>query len=260
MAESTLTLKYTDLLQAVGWFLGYGRDDTAFSAGQTAECDDIIQSGYRQFLIPEPLNDRDPGHVWSFLSPKTTLSLVAGTVDYDLPDNFDGLVGAMAVNEAGLYVPIQPTGEGRIRMWRSQRDITGRPKFVAIRPKAYTGATESQRFEALIWPEPDASYTLDYRYNVLQNALTSDNPYPLGGAAHAQTLRESCLACAEMEKDEEPDGPHQRAWRRRLAASIKHDQRTMAPTFFGYNADNSDGGAQESYRTTYVTVGGVRQN
>ena len=45
MAEPTLSLTYTDLTEAVGHFLGYGGTTANWSADQTAEIDDIVQSG-----------------------------------------------------------------------------------------------------------------------------------------------------------------------------------------------------------------------
>ena len=88
MAESTLTQTYTDLLQSVGHLLGYGRDSTAYSTNQTADCDAAVQKGYRWFLHPASIpvgKDQSPiVHDWSFLTPIATLSLTADDYDIDL--------------------------------------------------------------------------------------------------------------------------------------------------------------------------------
>jgi len=83
MAESALSLKYTDLQLLVGLFLGYNPDPTTWSGyniapaswseGQTLEVDRYIQAGIRQFYYPPAVEGVDPGYEWSFLNPITTL-------------------------------------------------------------------------------------------------------------------------------------------------------------------------------------------
>ena len=66
MAESTLSLAYTALQKEVGYLLGFGRDTSTWTAGETTEASDIIQAGLRQLYA---------AHDWSFLKLSDTLTL-----------------------------------------------------------------------------------------------------------------------------------------------------------------------------------------
>ena len=61
-----------------------------------------------------------------------------------------------------------------------------------------------------LWPTPDSTYTLSYRYKALVAKLTSAAPYPLGGQAHAQTIEAACLAIAEERLNDERGIKHMR--------------------------------------------------
>lgn len=266
MAEPTLSLDYSALLEEVSWFLGYGRNTANLTPDQTAECDEIVQSGYRMFLSPplaflagiRGLAGRT--HIWSFLSPQDTLALKAGTVDYDAPDDFGGLVGPMTLSTSGLNTPVDQRSEGFIMTLRSQQSISGRPQYVAVRPKAHVAATSTVRFEFLIWPTPDAARTLYFRYNVRQDKLDATNKYPLGGAEHAQAIKAACLAMAEAARDEER-GPNWELFGLLIATSVSQDIQNISPDRLGYCADASAGtGWPVPARVPYVTYKGQRFN
>lgn len=245
-------MSYSDLLGRVAWFLGFGIDTAVLTAKQTAECDRIVQDGYNRFLNP-PLTPNGQAHEWSFLSPVAELVVSNGTLDYDMPVDFGSIVGSMTYDEAGAYPPVHVTGEGRIRAFRARQSLAGPPRFVAFRPKPLTSA--GQLTEVLIWPDPNGTYTLLYRYNVTEIPLSAAMPYPLGGALHSRTLLASCLAYAELSTDEERGVQHA-DWLERVAASIRRDQETQMPDFFGYNGDLSDE-LWSPYRTDHVTVKGA---
>jgi len=254
MAESTLSYGYAQLFWEVGNFLGYGRTAATYSDAEVAECDFIVQSGYRQFLFPPPLAGEREAHVWSFLSPVTTLDTGIGDVDYDLPDDFGGLIGdRLTIVSTTRRWPVMVRGEGQVRaLLRATTNTTGKPQYVAVRPKAPTGTT-GQRFELIVYPEPDAIYTLEYRRNILTIKLSTTYPYPLGGMAHAETLLESCLKVAELRGDDEA-GVHTAAFAERLAASVSADRQAFAPPTLGYNGDASDAQAVSlgsSHSATY---------
>ena len=109
----------------------------------------------------------------------------------------------------------------------------------------------------ILWPTPDAIYTLTYRFIPHPDALTTAAPYPYGGAAHAETLIESCLAVAEQRMNHER-GLHYAAFMDRLGASVAYDRR-QAPEFYGYCGDNSsDDSAWSPRLVNYATVNGLR--
>jgi len=229
MAESTLSLDYDNLAVRVAEYLGYSRTSGDWSVAEAARIDEIVQDGYRQFLMAG-------GHQWSFLEPTATLVTVADTADYDMPDDFGQLAAGFtfAANEAFIRVRVVP--ESRIRFWR-QTDIgTSAPYYVAIRPKTTTGTT-GQRFEALLHPTPGAVYNLTYSYRVLVNKLVTTE-YPYGAMNHADALLKSCLAVAEL-RDTDEQGPHAAQYADALAVSIRFDGQSQ-PHHLGYNGDGSD--------------------
>ena len=256
MAESTLSLQYTDFFRGVGNFLGHGWYTSTYSTQENAQVEVIVQTGYRRFLFPEPLAGESGSHVWSFLSPLSTLDTAEDDIDYDLPDTFGGLIGdQITINESGLYQPIPVRGEGQVRAAHRASSLTGRPQYAAVRPKSSTGST-GQRFELLVYPTPDGVYTMEYRFNVLTGKLTVSLPYPLGGAEHGDTIMESCLSVAEQIKNNER-GLHTLAFKERLAASVSYDRRMFSPPTLGYNGDNSDSRGGHSVAVRYPEYEGV---
>lgn len=193
--------------------------------------------------------------------PETTVTAANYSLQrraYDLPDDFGAIIGQINFDAGeGAYTPIQIIGEGQVRERLQYSTSTGRPRYAALRPTAFTTGT-GQRFEILFYPMADAVYDLVYRYNVLPDALSSVTDYPLGGMAHAETILESCLAIAEQRMNDE-SGIHSQKFLAALAASVIRDQKAIAPEYLGYNRDGSMGRDPTSpgRRVNYVTYDGV---
>lgn len=257
MAESTLSLGYPDIASEVAKKLGLPTDAADRSAAEIALIDDIMQSGVRQFYFPPILPGEEHVHQWSFLKPTTTLATVADDYDYDLPDAFgyiDGeLTFAASDNQGG---PLKKVGEGQIRVWREAGgDDSGVPSFYAVRPKSATAGTTGQRWELLLWPTPDAIYTLSYKYAALAGAISTGSPYPLGGMSHAETVLQSCLAVAEM-RDMGVHGPEWEGFIDRLRTSVSLD-RSHAPEYFGFCGDPGIVSQERSRIDGYVSYNSV---
>ena len=77
MAESTLSLSFEDLRDAVYEYLygGDGDHSGESDANRKALVDRVVYSGLRQFYKPPPVGQKV--HDWSFLMPVTTLSINA---------------------------------------------------------------------------------------------------------------------------------------------------------------------------------------
>lgn len=73
MAESTLSLTNVDIAKEVGFLVGYTRDSSAWTNEQKQNLEACLDSGYRQFLVPPPINGRV--HEWTFMRPITTLTI-----------------------------------------------------------------------------------------------------------------------------------------------------------------------------------------
>lgn len=230
MAESTLSLSYTDFKEEVGYFLGYGRTSGNWSASQLSIIDKIVQSGIRRVYYPPILGGENGAHRWSWIHPNTTLAIVSGTGDYDLPDDFGTLVGGFHYAPDEQYAMIAHIPVARILEMRARSDYSGFPMFVGTRFKAGT-FTVGQRQEALFYPEPDASWTLHYEYDAYTGALTDTLLYPLGGMELSELYLESCLAVAEQRISQEAS-IHTQAFQSLVRDAIMRD-RKRGPQNFG---------------------------
>ena len=259
--ESTLSLSLTDIRKEIGWYWLGERASGSWSADELTQIDDIINSGLRQFYHPAPGGLAPKGYKWSFMEPTTTLSTVAGTEDYTLSANFGGMIGIATYATAdNRWSPIETTGEARIRLLRQRDSGTAQsnPRFMAIRPMSSDGSN-GQRFQLMLWPDPDKAYTVSYRYHALPSKLTAGNPYPLGGEAHAETILASCLAVAEA-RQENNAGIHTANFMQRLQASISYDRLMHTPEASGYNGDVSDGLAFNEQDNRYINGDVVQYN
>jgi len=252
MAESSLSLGYADFMRETARYLGYSPTSTDWTAAQLSELQQIVNSGYRQFISPPAINGQV--HEWSFLAPVTTLVLTADDFDYDLPDDFGAIIGVFKFAPDTGRPNLQYVNEAQLMEKKAITDTNGYPMMFAIRPKSSTGIA-GQRFEALFYPEPDTAYTLHYRYSVNPPKLSDDYPYPLGGMRHAETILQSCLAIAEQRMNDDA-GKDTAKFMQMLDASVKYDQVMHAPAFLGYNGDNSNLGGDPIGQSYYVTYNG----
>lgn len=239
MAESTLSLGYSDYRSEIGYYLGYGRTSGNWTSDQTSDINAILKMGLRQFYYPPVLSKGEPIYDWSFLHINTTIATVADDYDQTLPDGFGGLeteVFTFATTD-GAYNPVKVIGESQIRTLRQGNTLTGIQRFAAIRMRSTDGTT-GQRFEVIWWPTPDAVYTMGYRYRVQPDNLSDAAPYPYGGMVHAETILASCLAIAE-ERIKDERGVKWDSFMTKLAQSIAYD-RSLGQQYFGYNGDRSD--------------------
>lgn len=178
--------------------------------------------------------------------------------DYLLPDDFGGIEGQLTFAEGEGRPSIPQVAENQIRTLR-QRDISAaQPQYFAVRPKS-VAAGEKQRFQLLLWPEPDTVYNLSYTKVVLPNKLSEANPYPLGGMAFSEVVLESCLSVAEQRVNDDK-GLHWSQFMERLTAAVIHDREAIEPQHLGYCGDNSDavleGGRVRRMDNFYVTYEG----
>lgn len=235
MAESSLSLTFTDLQTDVADYLNLTRTSANWSTDDTARINRAINRGYRQFLYPVQI-DRMHAHDWSFLRPATTIATVASDADYALPDDLERIVGDLTWPASTSYPSIQQTSDEAIRQWRQVDDSTGIPRHYAVRPVAGDGST-GQRHEMLLYPTPSSAWTLTYRYVRRPAALSNSNLYPIGGTEHGETILASALAMAELERHE-TKGARWAYFLERLAASI-HRDRSQAPGNLGRQSGHS---------------------
>lgn len=259
--ESTLNDLYRDISGDVGVFLGWGaganNDDDAWTEAQQQRIDRYMKSGLRQFYFQ--------GYEWSFLKPVATVTLTPGISTVALPEDFGGFEGTVTVASQAsgqrVYWPIKLYLEGQIReRYTSLPTTQGRPLMAALVALRGTSLTKSNRYQLEVFPLPDAAYVFQFQYYILPDYLSGAYPVAYGGAAHAETILESCLSQAELKGDDMGDGPHAKKYQERLVSSIAMDRRMKAQTA-GYNGDASDGmESRYGYGRHGWMVGGINYN
>lgn len=245
MAESTLNLTVADLRGEAGRQLGWGREPSRWTAAKLVELDTIVASCLRKFYQQAKTNPLDPNegpHPWTFLKPVAGIVLTVGWETAVLPDDFGGFDGKGVVTSAGEASGFWPIAQGddvRIRaLYAANGTTSGRPAVFAEEQVKGTNLTKSNRSRLLVYPLPDAAYTISIPYHILPDYLTPANPYPYGGAAHAETMKAGARAAAELYMDD-AEGPQTANYRQCLAASIQYDRRHQ-PKTLGVNTDRSD--------------------
>ena len=239
MSEPTLSLAYADLKAEVGYYLGYTATEANWDASQAADVERAVQEGYRRYLTP-PALDKTGSHDWSWRWVLRDLPIVAGTYEYQLWDDFAGLHGTIFYVPSDLSwvdITIVPAATIRRRLQFATL-VLARPNMAAIEALANDG-TEAQKWQLLIYPVPFTNFTFRLRYKSNRDKLSDAAPYPLGGGAFAELLRESCLAAAERMCDDQ-NGVHNQTFMQMLQSAITEDMRNTEPDNLGYNGDNSD--------------------
>ena len=258
--ESGLSIGYPDLVSEVGHFLGYGRDDSGWSVARVLEVDKIIQSGIRRVYYPPAVNAGTIGYEWSWLRPSTTLSVVSGTSDYDLPDDFGRLVGSIhyPANQYRKSLSIISIGQMlELRARIGTAVSSGYPTCAATRYKTSTGAT-GQRQEVLLYPTPGSDLEMPYEYEAYSGAISDTYPYPLGGMQLAELYIESCLAVAENRLNDEI-GIHTPQYQALLVDAISRDMSRGCVQFgnMGNKECSCDTDFRRGISTSPITYNGV---
>lgn len=271
MAEPTLSLTYTDLQAEAGFFLGWGRgqtapySDPAWTTAQQQGIDAVLRSGLRTFYWPQ-LDGTT--YDWSFMRPLGTFVLAQGASTVPCPDDYGGPEGQVTVRAVGSAVRVPyrlpVTGEGEVRAaYAGNPTMTGRPLLVAVPSVKGTTGAAGTRHQMYVFPTADQQYTLDLPYYVNGDYLSTAFPYHMGGTAHAETVLAAVLAAAELYQDD-ARGPRWAYYQERLKASVDADRRHK-PETAGYNGDRSDArnffrypSDRHGWNYGGITVGGVQ--
>ena len=234
-AAVTVETTYPTLRTEIADFLGYTRNGE-WSVDERARLDSILNSGYRQFIYPIPLEGESVAHRWSFLQPTATFDTVASTYKYDMPTAFGAIIGDLIYDEdENVHRIIEQTTPGVIDRNRAVNDAEGRPYLFALRPKA-VAMTSLQTTELMLYPTADAAYGIVYHFDAKVDPITSTNLYPLGGQAHSETILQSCRDMAAAQYKDDPGGLHHGLFLERLRASVEADRR-LSPKTLGFNND-----------------------
>ncbi len=253
MSNALLGITREDLRREVADYLGLGRDYNSLAGGAQSQdvVDSAIRRGLRQFYYPPPIDENRRMHQWSFLRPVATLTTVIDQDTYSLPEDFAAMDGSLTYLSGTQHLhmtEVRFTSEYEIRVQQAKtKSVTfDRPVLAAVQPVGVApSAASGQRWELLLWPTPKAVYQLQYRYMVQpQDISVGGDPFDandrflLGGAAHAETILQSCIAAAESMRSDRTD-EYQR-FIQRLAQSIAFDSAATTPERLGYVGDPSE--------------------
>lgn len=234
----TLAVGYSDLQKTVARFLGY--DALALTDGQKDEIDSYIQSGVRNFYYPPKMEGIDENFEWNFLRQEGAVATEPGVDSYVLPDGFGRIAGQIriacdATTGPRRNIVVIPYGD-IMRMVNGSRAV-GLPRFAAtISAKEYGSAGQKKRL--VLYPCPDRAYDLSFNCDADNGRLNEDDrPFPLGGAMFAELVKESCLAVAEREANDE-EGVHTNAFNRILVSMIAKDRKDGAQNFGNIGVQN----------------------
>lgn len=179
----------------------------------------------------------------------TSLNVAAGATyvlqqwDYDLPDLFGGFQGHLNYGTTGsaIWGKINRVEVQEILDERKSPSVAVlRPQIYAVQVKDQTGAAGT-RMQLMLYPGPDAAYGVNGTYTINPWSLTTSLPYPMGGMPHAETLRESILAAAEVEFTG-TRGVHYATFIERLRTSVSFDRCQNGPIILGHNGDGTNMG------------------
>ena len=162
--------------------------------------------------------------------------------DYSMLDTFGGIDGDIYFADTTVYQPIEITAQHQLYSARQDQSNTQsqRPRIASVKPRTLTTtSTQGQRFSLMLWPYPDANYNIQFRMYYNPNA-PSLKQFVLGGMAHYETARASCLAIAEELVPDQNSVKQREGFLDRLAASVAIDRRANSAERLGYNVDTSD--------------------
>jgi hypothetical protein len=199
--QPNLLAGWSDFRSELAAWLGYGFDSSQWTADEILELNRHIQEAYRWILYPQTIPGEKTPHTWSWLEQTTTLTTTADDYDYTMPADYGSFVGHFLIWGSGVsYDPVWRTNDTDILLKRQFSEMDGRPQCFALRWAAQV-AGSNQRQEIILYPTPDAEYTLIYKYAVLTGPLSETNPYPLGGPRMSQLMMEAVKAIGETKKN-----------------------------------------------------------
>lgn len=231
MAESTLSIAYSDIQYEVAQFLGWDKTAANWTSAQNTAFAAVVKRGLRSFYFPPSGNDEKPYYEWSFLKTSGNTTLANATATYVLPDSCSGTVCDFTANyvAASGRRRLSKVPEADIRALQSVDSQTGWPLYFSIRAKAHD-VTNGHRYEMVLWPTPSTAQVnavINYYYVVIPETLAA-NTYPMGGGLYSEVLLASILAAAEALVDDDPAGPQQVRYTQMLSAAVRDDTNKKA--------------------------------
>lgn len=168
MAESTMSLKYDELVKEIAHFLGYGYATP--SGDKLTTCQQIQNIGLRQFYFPPPIETRkgeehEP-HQWSFLRPITSI-IVWPTIQAKKASGISTVTITVATPETESEGIKSSMAGCDIQFWRLSMDIVTASYDAPTDKTTVTMTTKGSATERLsadmvgmIWRSGSTDYTI----------------------------------------------------------------------------------------------------
>ena len=232
--SKTADVTYREIQRRVGAYLGYGWSPLAWTHAQIQQVDEIIRHGVNEYYTPQISGNSV--HEWSFMRPVGSITTASGQREYPLPENFERLMGqpTYADRIGQGYDPLEVTTEQRLRAFQAVDETSSYPRFAAVKALG-SGGSDRQSLAMVLHPTPDAAYEIAFQYQATSVRLSTENRYPLGGPVHGEGVLLSCMAAAELHRDNK-EGGWAKKFQSRLQTNIATDQRRAAQNF-GYNGN-----------------------
>lgn len=218
----SLQLTYDEIQRKVARRLGYPLASASRSDDEETSISDAITTGLRWFYFPIG----ELAHEWSFLRQYHDISLVSGQNWYELPSDFQRIASVATVSNGDH--PLSNTTEEGVRLRINGEGLSGVPEYCAVRNRQVANDT---RYEIGVYPTPDVASTLSFWYMFSPDVISTDNPYPLGGDTHGDTIIAACLAASEAQQNPELLGTegavHYQLFMTKLADSVAADNKQL---------------------------------
>ena len=221
---ASLQITYDDLRRYVGRFIGATRTPSALTGADSTDVEDCLESGLRNFYWPE-IGGTEDRFCWSFLRREGTLSLLPEKQSYGLPEDFSRMITKLNYGKGLGKSPIGVVSEGEIAALTAVDGKSADAQYCVIRATSAEQSENSRTlYQAHLYPIPISSEDVTFTYSFEPPSVDSDNIHPLGGAMHAETIKEACLSSAEeIINPEAEEGVHTKKFRKLLEASMNSD-------------------------------------
>jgi len=129
------------------------------------------------------------------------------------------------------YPPVRRRHDSMIRQLEGSNAEFDRPVFYSVRTSTFDPTVGSRKV-LVLYPAPNAVYTLRVPMLLRPVLIDETNLYPIGGEMLSQVILESCLAAAET-NFEEREAVHHKRYMELIVLAIRDDQERSSPTSLG---------------------------
>lgn len=245
------------LSRMIGRHIGAGPNPKVWTHQQEQMIAEIIRRARRRVYNPPVLPGELKSHDWYWARPTGRLTTESGVWAYDMPADYVQLYGPVHYEGGGdvtdsdgntvatgtvLYKALQVRGEAQLMQLLQRQDASTRPTICAVRPKKFNKA-QGTRYEMLVWPVPDARYTLNFRYRINPDTSTANSLPAMveeldlhGGDRYSELYLEAAMLDADYMMGKKRS-EHEERFMRAVQTAVAQDRASHASQNLGPNRD-----------------------